>query len=483
MNILICAAEMAPLVKVGGLADVTGSLSRALAASGHRVGVVLPLYGSIDRRQHNVEPSGIAFTISVKGELEPARAWAGKNTEGVDLFLIEHEGHFGPEQVYTSNDLDRFFYFSLAAAELVRHLDWRPDIFHCHDWHTAIAPALFATDLRLHSPYDAVATVFTIHNLAYQGWFDYDWAQKAGVVRYIPPLGHPLHHLLWRTMGLGIYYADVVSTVSNTYAREILTAQYGEGLDPVLRERQSDLFGIVNGIDCSTYNPHTDRNLGVNYKLSTISRRRTLKRALQQEVGLPVEDNAPLLAYIGRFTRQKGVSLMASALEPFLTDGRVQLVVLGQAAPGEESYREVLEDLQSRHPDRARVIARFSEPLAHRIYAGCDLFLMPSLFEPCGLGQLIALRYGAIPVVRHTGGLVDTVVEHPIYGNGFVFHDPESPNDMEAAIERALSAYRSSGEWALLQARAMSSDVSMDRACKQYETLYRHAIERKRSRR
>lgn len=476
MNILFCAAEMSPMVKVGGLGDVIGSLTQVLAQRGHDVRVVLPLYGVIDRSTYRLEPTNISYKVNIKGKDEPASIWK-TTVDRVQVYLIEHEHYFGPKAVYTYDDLDRFYYFSRALLELLRHMDWRADVLHCHDWHTGAAVSILKNELRKELVYGSMASVFTIHNLGYQGWFEYPWAMATGIAAHIPPKDDPLHPLLWRMMGLGIYYADVVSTVSESYAREILTKEYGEGLDPVLRARQEHLYGIVNGIDCYEYNPSTDRSVSPNYELSTIERKREVKRQLQAELGLPQNPDAPLLGYVGRLTKQKGVTTLIEGMERILPGHWVQLVALGQAPNGDEVYGRMLKDLEVRYPQRARVVTRFDDSLARRIYAGADIFVMPSIYEPCGLGQLIALRYGTIPVVRRTGGLADTVVEHPITGNGFVFNDRTDGMDMADTVERAIATYQRKDQWNKLIARAMCSDTSWQRASEKYEQLYQKAVE------
>jgi starch synthase len=281
-------------------------------------------------------------------------------------------------------------------------------------------------------------------------------------------------------MGLGIYHADVVSTVSETYAREILSPEYGEGLDPVLRHRHANLYGITNGIDYTEFNPRAAPFLAKHYRLGSLGGKRKLKLALQSELGITSDPDIPLLAYIGRLTRQKGIWLLAEGVGKLLEAGKVQLAVLGKAPAGEESYEEMLCSLEVRYPQQVRLTTRYDEPLAHRIYAGADMFVMPSLYEPCGLTQLIALRYGTIPVVRHTGGLVDTVRENSVMGNGFVFHDTRNGADLERAIMRAIELYRQKEHWSRLVARAMCCDVSWERACHQYEEMYQRAIQMRR---
>ncbi|MBI4328840.1 MAG: glycogen synthase [Chloroflexi bacterium] len=476
MNILFCAAEMAPLVKVGGLGDVIGGLSRALVQRGHDVRVVIPLYGAIDRSHHQVKPTSVRLVVPTKGKEEPASIWTTTVPGGVRVYLVEHDSYFGGSQVYTANDLDRFWYFSQACLELLGHLPWKPHVLHCHDWHTGGVISLLKSDLRHGPRYRSVASVFTIHNLGYQGWFDYPWAAEAGILGHIPPREHPLHPFLWRTTALGIYHADAVSTVSETYAQQILTPEYGEGLDAVVRHRLEDLYGIVNGIDYEEFDPAADPHLPVTYNIGRMEEKRNLKGTLQAHVGLPTEVETPLLGSIGRLSRQKGIPILVDGIERLLAKGPAQLVVLGEAPAGEEAYEEMLRALEARHPTQVRVIARTDESLARLIYAGSDLFLMPSLYEPCGLGQLIALRYGTVPVVRRTGGLADTVLEHPIMGNGFLFDGATDGADLVRTLERALSLFRQKEQWQRLVARAMSSDVSWHRASQKYEDLYSQAV-------
>jgi starch synthase len=483
MRIAFCVSEMAPLARVGGLAEFVGSLTQALAARGHDVRVIIPLYGSIDRSGSRIEPSGMAFRVSVGGGEERASIWETEVDQGVGIWLVEHANHFGGEEVYTSyeRDVDRFHYFSRAVLELLRHVEWQPEVLHCHDWHTAAVVSYLSNDLRDDVSYSSIASVFTIHNLAHQGWFDYRWATDAHILHHIPPSSDPLHPLMWRAMALGIYHADVVSTVSETYAREILTPEYGEGLDPVLRHRQDRLYGIVNGIDHSEYDPAKDPHLPFKYRVSSIGGKSRCKQALLAELGLATDQDIPLVGYVGRVTRQKGMPLLVEAMEPILAEGKAQLAVLGTAPQGEQELLRLLQALESRNAGRMRMIIGFDTALAHRIYAGCDLLAMPSIYEPCGLAQLIALRYGTIPVVRHTGGLADTIIEHPLMGNGFVFYGRQNGTDLKMALERAFSLFQHRRQWACLVARAMNCDTSWERSCLEYEKLYARAVELHRS--
>ena len=446
LNILFVSAEVGPFAKVGGLADVAASLPRALAALGHDVRVVTP--------RHSPEPTGeIAASIPFGAGRQAVVRAVTSGGDGAAVYLIESEGLFPRPRVYGEvNDLERYLAFCQAVLELPKQLGWPPDIFHCNDWHTA--PIAFGLRNRAWGDafYRDAACVLTIHNLRYRGPDDFaDFLCQ------------------------GIYYADAVTTVSETYAREILTPEYGEGLDPLLQQRRDRLFGILNGLDYGEYDPARDPHLSVNFDAGSLGKRLANKAALQQRTGLVSDASVPLVGMVSRLTEQKGMDLALEAAETLLSEGVVQFVLLGS---GDEAYQRVFLDLARRHAGRAFVSIAFDQPLAQLIYGGCDLFLMPSRFEPCGLGQLIALRYGAIPVVRHTGGLADTVrhYEGPdSQGNGFVFQEYDAGALLDA-LRRALAVFRRPDEWRRLQERGMNMDFSWRRSAQRYEAAYRQAL-------
>jgi starch synthase len=446
LKVLFVSAEVAPFAKVGGLADVAGALPAALAARGHDVRVVTP--------RHSAEAIGeVAASVFLSGGREAAARSTTSGGEGVAVYLVESEGLFPRDRVYgEANDLERYLAFCQAALELPKQLGWRPDVFHCNDWHTA--PIGFGVRNRAWGDgfYRGAACVLTIHNLRYRG-------------------PDELADFLCQ----GIYYADAVTTVSETYAREILTPEYGEGLHPLLQERQDRLFGILNGLDYRQYDPAGDPHLASNFEAATLERRSANKAALQERAGLAPDANAPVVGMVSRLTEQKGMDLTLEAMGALLSEGAAQFVVLGT---GDEAYHRAFRDLAQQHVGRAAVSIAFDHPLAQLIYGGCDMFLMPSRFEPCGLGQLIALRYGAIPVVRHTGGLADTVFDYAGpegEGNGFVFHE-YSAAALLAALRRALATFQHSDEWRRLQTRGMGLDFSWDRSAERYEGVYRRAM-------
>ncbi len=446
LKVLYVAAEVGPFAKVGGLADVAAALPSALAARGHDVRVLTP--------RHSSETVGeVAASVPLGAGRQVTARRTTSGDDGVPVYLIESEGFFPRDRVYGEpNDLERYLAFCRAALELPKQLGWPPDIFHCNDWHTA--PIAFGVRNRAWGDafYRDAACVLTIHNLRYRG-------------------PDELADFLCQ----GVYYADAVTTVSETYAREILTPEYGEGLHQLLGERRERLFGILNGLDHRDYDPAGDPHLAANFDAATLERRSNNKAALQRKAGL-VEDSAvPLVGMVSRLTEQKGMDLTLAAMEALLAEGAVQFVLVGS---GDEAFHRAFRDLAKRHAGRASVSIAFDHALAQLIYGGCDLFLMPSRFEPCGLCQLIALRYGAIPVVRHTGGLADTVRNYTgpeSDGNGFVFHEYKTDALLDA-LGRALAIYQRPDEWRHLQASGMRLDFSWDRSAERYEDVYRQVL-------
>jgi len=465
MKILLIASEAFPLVKVGGLADVTSSLAIALRDLGHEPCLILPKYGSIKASIQDVQRE--TFTVSLLGYSEPATLKKTMLKGKIPVYLVENDHYFGTEEIYPQDELERFLFFSLSIPNIISQLDFRPDVIHCHDWHTSLVP------LGLRKAKMVLPIVFTIHNLAYQGSFDQQFLQRSGLSsvwqEYIPA-GAPRPGLNF--MSHGILLADIVTTVSSTYASEILTPQYGEGLEQLLNYRRIELYGIVNGIDYDEYNPAIDPYLEKNYDSTTMERRIDNKFALQRESGLPQNSDIPLFGMVSRLEEQKGIDILIQAIEPFITETRAQLVILGE---GREHYHKLLADAALRYPQRLSVFIANDERLARLIYSGSDIFLMPSRFEPCGLGQLISMRYGAIPVVRYTGGLADTVKDVAEGdGNGFVFQS-YTVLEMLEAIKRAEKSFYHREEWQNLMRHNMELDLSWESSARRYEEIYLRA--------
>ncbi len=473
INVLFLAAEAAPFVKIGGLADVAGSLPLALRSLSQKNGapldvrLVLPLHRVIRDKISGLRRVA-EFSVFGHGRDIPAQVFE-TSLDGMPVYFIDGEPISAAESVYTADpaaDRDKFVFFSLAALELPRHLGWRIDLLHVNDWHTALAPYA----LRTRWPRQVSAhprSVLTIHNLAYMGGDGADVLSAYG----LPPLDNAAlpGWALTQPLPLGLWAAEAVIPVSPTYAGEILTPEFGYGLETFLSSRADSITGILNGIDLAAWNPATDEALAANFNAEDLSARSENKLALQKKLGLKEDIGIPLLAMVGRIDQQKGVDIALEAL-PRLGEQPWQFVLLGT---GDPHIERAAADLQAAYPDRSRAILRFDAPLSHLIYAGADLFLMPSRFEPCGLAQMIAMRYGCIPVVRATGGLVDTVRQGQ---TGFLFEGAEAES-MANALESALSVYHTNPEkWQRLQRNGMKKDFSWARSARRYAQVYRSLV-------
>jgi starch synthase len=481
LKILLMAAEMVPFAKTGGLADVTGALPKALRAQGHDVRVAMPRYGRIDRDRFHVGEALPAFPVPMDDHSEDATLLqtvipsAGGD---VTVYMIDNSHYYDRDGIYMyEDDADRFIFFCRATLEGIKRLGWQPDVIHCHDWHTAIVPNWLKTIYKDDSFYASAACLYTIHNLAYQGVFGYRVLEIAGVDEFgfIAHPDTPALNDVVDFMGRGIYYADIINTVSETYANEILLSEFGEGLDPLLRDRRDRLYGVLNGIDIEINNPATDQFLVKRYDVGNLAGKTDCKLDLQREAGLPQSRTTPLIGVISRLADQKGFDLVDQIVEPLLRNNDLQIVILGT---GDQRYHERLNNVRARLPKQIAAFLTFNAQVAQKIYAGSDMFLMPSRFEPCGLGQMIALRYGSIPIVRETGGLADTVRNFDPTtgeGNGFSFQ-PYDSMALYAAIIRALENYQYRNTWQQLMLRAMSADHSWETSARRYVDLYRRAI-------
>jgi starch synthase len=474
VRITFAAAEVAPYAKVGGLADVAGSLPQALAALGHDVTVYLPYHRSIDASKYGL-PAGAARSTSVPYGAARARVeYPEISHDGVRTVFVK-SARIGRDKVYGyPDDAKRYAVFCRAVAEdLVGGRGAKaPEVIHAHDWHAALLIPLAARSRQLRGS----ATVFTIHNLAYQGRTSAEVLRLIGLPRARLPIEDKGEA---NPMARAIATADIVSTVSERYAEEILTAEFGERLEGLLRQRRADLWGITNGIDTKFFDPARDTHTAAHYNADDQTGKAKDKAALQRETGLVVDATAPVFGVIGRLVEQKGVDLL-TAVAPWLLELGSQLVVLGT---GDPTYEQKWRDLAAKNKGRLALTLGFDAALAQRIYAGADLFLMPSRFEPCGLGQLISLRYGTIPVVRSVGGLATTVrdVDADARGNGFSFTKYESAAFADA-INRALHHYRAGGQaWSALRSRAMREDHSWTASAKRYVEMYAAAAKARRA--
>ena len=472
MKILYVAAEAVPFAKTGGLADVAGSLPKALKADGVDVRVIMPKFGKIPEAYRN------AMEHVYDGELPVA--WRKKyvgldkyELDGVTYYFVDNEEYFNREGFYGyDDDAERFSFFSRAVLDLLQAMDFWPDVIHTNDWHAGLVNVFLKLEHMGDARYERIKTVYTIHNLKYQGVFPKDvMPDVLGLDWKYFNNGDLEFYDAVNFMKGGIIYADAITTVSKTYAKEIQYPYFGEHLDGLLRSREQDISGIVNGIDYSVYNPRTDKYIFETYDEESLDRKLDNKIALQKSLGLPERRNVPLIAIVSRLVEPKGMDLVVRMMDEILQHEEIQLVVLGT---GEKRYEDWFKGLAWRYPKKVSVNIYFSNELAQRIYAGADIFLMPSKYEPCGIGQLIALRYGTIPVVRQTGGLKDTVQQYNKYtqeGNGFVFENYNA-HEMMYALKRALSFYGNYEIWHKIQFNAVQADYSWKRSAKEYEALY-----------
>ena len=482
LKILMLSAEIWPFAKTGGLADVVGTLPIALHALGHDVRVAMPRYGLIDPEQFHLHKALDPFAVPFDHTSEDASLWEGKLfTSDVPAYLIENKRLFGREGIYMyPDDAERFVFFARACVEMLKRLNWQPDIIHCHDWHTALVPNWLRTIYASDPFFANTATVYTIHNIAYQGIFGNRVLEISGLASYgfiaHPSVAPELNHV-FDFMARGILFADQVNAVSETYAREIQTPEFGERLDPILRERKECLSGILNGIDTAWYNPATDANIAQKFDAQSIELRAVNKLALQKECGLPQNPDVPMVAMVSRLNDLKGIDLIADTIDHILDTLNVQFVMMGT---GDQHYHDFFTRLRQQFPDRVAIFLTFDSTRARKIYAGADMLLMPSRTEPSGSSQMIAMRYGCIPIVRATGGLADSVEDFDARGaeargTGFVFR-PYDRWSLFAAATRAVQIYQTPQLWRALQTRAMLRDSSWNVAAKKYETLYRNAL-------
>lgn len=477
LRILYLSAEAVPFAKTGGLADVAGSLPKAIHALGHDIRVAMPRYGRIDPTKFGLKQVLPAFPVPMDKQMEEAAVLQGSIASEVPVYFIENAKYYDRDGIYMyPDDAERFIFFCRSALEMLKHLDWRPHIIHCNDWHTAIIPNWLKTVYEDDPFFAQTATVYTIHNLAYQGIFGYRVLEIAGIAEY-GFMYHPEMADLAEVvdfMARGIFFADVINTVSEKYAQEILTPEFGEKLDPLLRDRRDRLFGILNGIDYEVMNPATDKYIVQNYDIEHLEKRVQNKLALQQQANLKQDAATPLIGIISRLTDQKGFDILGDVLDHVL-DLDLQLIVLGT---GDPHYHEMFSRIAQAYPGKAAIFLTFNAELAQKIYAGSDMFLMPSRFEPCGLGQMIAMRYGSVPIVRATGGLADTVKDfdpHTGEGNGFSFtcYDRWA---LFATIVRALENYKYRDTWHKLQVRGITADFSWNASARKYVDLYYRAM-------
>lgn len=477
MRVLLVASEAGPFIKTGGLGDVMGALPKQLVKEGVETKVVIPCYRGIPAKFKEKFEFVKWFIVEVGWRQKYCGIFKYEH-EGIAYYFLDNEEYFNRDGQYGYfDDGERFAFFDRAVLKLLREIDWRPDVIHCNDWQTGMIPVLLTLEYSRNDEfYRGIKTIYSIHNLLFNGTF---------APTVLPELfGYDMEPYYNKSLEFdkgvsfmkgGINYSDKISTVSYTYANEFRTPEYGERMDGLLRERGYAIKGILNGIDYEEYNPKKDeliyRKFGKNPYLS----KKLNKIELQKELGLYQKEDTPIISIISRLTRQKGIDLVLTVIDRILWDRDVQLVVIGT---GDRDFEEAFLNLRARHGDKVSVNIKFDNELAHKVYAASDMFLMPSKFEPCGLGQLIALRYGTVPIVRETGGLRDTVFAYNEFtgmGNGFSFSNYNA-EELFMTTDYALKTYWDKWRWNGIVNQAMNSNNSWEKSAKEYIDLYKEAL-------
>jgi len=479
MRILLASSELYPYSKSGGLADMVASLAKTLAGLGHKVGVVTPLYRGVREKFARLIRQDFPLdfplgTVRVRGEI-----WTLDPLPGLTIYFVDQPDFYQRATLYEQYGVDypdnaeRFIFLSKTAAHLALHLSWKPELLHVNDWQTAFAALFIHHQRKLPGWSDSPRTCLTIHNLAYQGVFSAGTYALTNLPwDYFTPSGVEFYGQIG-SLKAGIAFADVITTVSPRYAREITTPQFGCGLDGLLRLRQDALFGILNGVDYEEWDPAKDSFLKQTYSVRNLEQKSANKLELQKEFGIPLQENVPLFGSVGRLVHQKGVDILLSAMEE-MCSADLQFILLGSGAP---MFQRAFQDLASRFSDRASVRIGFDERLSHLVEAGSDFFLMPSQFEPCGLNQMYSLKYGTVPIVRRTGGLDDTVIdvrENPDKADGIKF-DEYSSRALAKAVRKALVMYEEPGLLQHFRLNGMSADFSWEQTAEKYLEAYRKA--------
>jgi len=470
------SSEVVPYAKTGGLADVTGALPKYLAKGGTQVYVFLPLYRLTKKKNLPLRKLGQDFELEWNGRTERFSVWV--DGRGSLVFaLIEKDEYFDRDYLYGTAQGDypdngeRFAFFCRASLQALKKMDFRPDILHCHDWQSAMALAYLRFAYQEDPFYSSIRSLFTIHNLAYQGIFDRGVLERIGLPDYLFNMEDLEFYGRVNFLKAGVLYSTAVNTVSPRYSQEIQTPEFGHGLDGLLRKRRQELYGILNGVDYTDWNPATDKFLARPYDAHDLGGKSDCKRDVLASYSLPLDaETKPLIGMVSRLASQKGFDILCLAVEEILSTGAC-LIILGT---GDAVYENILLSLHEKYPGRLGLKIAFDDALAHKIYAGSDIFLIPSRYEPCGLTQMYSLRYGTIPVVRATGGLEDTIEEfdpQKLAGNGFKFREYKASALVEA-VRRAVATYEDKEKWRVLMVNAMACDFSWGKSASQYLRLY-----------
>ncbi|MDH5457237.1 MAG: glycogen synthase GlgA [Nitrospinota bacterium] len=482
LNILFASPEAHPFAKTGGLGDVSSALPLALKQQGHDVRVIIPKYRSVGQVKRSIKPMGLTVTVPIGPNLKSGELHEGRLNRTVPVYFVGQEGYFDRDGFYGDaegefpDNAERFIFFARAVLEACKVLDFQPDIIHCNDWQTGLVPCYLKTTFANDPFFKNTRSVFSIHNLGYQGNFSN---------RYLP-----MAHLPWNVftiegvefydcfsfMKAGLVFADQLATVSKTYSKEILTPENGFGMDGVLRHHQNKLSGILNGADYGEWDPQIDTHIKAHYGPKSLKGKQECKKSLARKLSLKLTDQTPLLCMVTRLSSQKGIDLVVQSFAELMDQGAA-LVILGS---GDEHYESFFTEQNQNYPNQFRYVSGFNEKLAHQIIAGSDLLFMPSLYEPCGLTQMYALRYGTVPVVRRVGGLADTIKTFQSgknQGTGFLFKSSEEVKWL-SLLHKALALYSKKKVWRNLMLNGMAQDFSWEKAAKQYAILYRQALKK-----
>ncbi len=486
MKILFASPEIVPFAKTGGLADVSGALPKALEKLGEDVTAIMPKYRAVDDKKFGLEYTGKNIQVPISNRIEEAKIYKGyinRQKTDIPIYFIDKKEYYDRPYLYGTpagdypDNAERFIYFDRAILETCKTIGLKPDVIHCNDWQTGMVPVYLKTLYKDDPFFKDTSTLFTVHNLGYQGLF---WHLDMHLTNLgwdiFSPDGIEFYGKINILKG-GLVYSDAITTVSKTYSQEIQTKEYGCGLDGVLRKRKDDLYGVVNGIDYEEWNPATDKYLSAKYLKENLSGKWDCKKDLLNIYGLKASKEVPVLSVISRLADQKGFDLIAEIMDELMKLD-VQFVLLGT---GEDKYHKLFEDIGKKYPSKAGIKIGFDNALAHKIEAGADMFLMPSRYEPCGLNQLYSLKYGTIPIVRATGGLNDTIENYdPVRksGNGFKFTEYSSKT-LLTTIKTAVDFYRDKSQWNRLMINAMGEDFSWSHSAREYVELYKKAVNRK----
>ena len=482
MKILFASPEAVPFAKTGGLADVAGALPKALAKLGHEVILILPKYRSVDEKRFPLRPTGMVLKIPISQKVVTGEVYSLDQGPNFRVLFLRRDVYYDRDQLYGTptgdfeDNAERFTFFSRAVAEAA--LELKPDIIHCNDWQTGLTPVYLKTLYRSSPSLAQAASVFTIHNIAFQGLFwHYDLLLTNLGWELFTPQALEFYGKLNFLKG-GVVFADAVTTVSRKYMEEIQTPEFGAGLEGVLHDRRRNLYGILNGVDYEEWSPSKDPYIKEKYGPSDLKGKKACKKDLQREFYLTPNPDIPLIGVISRLTEQEGFDILAEVIENLMSLG-LQFVLLGT---GEEEYNLLFQKIGQKYPQQAGIRIAFDNALAHKIEAGADMFLMPSRYEPCGLNQIYSLKYGTVPIVRATGGLADTIQDlDPVSGegNGFKFKDYSS-SELLRTVKLALETYRDKATWERLMLRGMAMDFSWEQSARAYVQVYEDILTKKR---